>query len=68
MLRSLGLLIMAALLAGLAACFLGTEQGLHRTSEAVRDETAYRETADTMERTSAPTLPEGRTARQETAA
>jgi lysophospholipase L1-like esterase len=68
MTRSLGLLIVAALLAGLAACFPGTEQGSHRTSEDVGEETAHRETANTVERTSASTLPEGTTARQETAA
>jgi lysophospholipase L1-like esterase len=67
-LRSIGLLIVAALLAGSVACFPETEQGSHRTSEDVGDETVHRETANTGERTGAPTLPEGRTARQETTA
>jgi lysophospholipase L1-like esterase len=66
--RSLGLLIMVALLVGVAACVPGTEQGSHRTSEDARDETAHRETANTTERTTAPTLPGGRTAKQETQA
>ncbi len=68
MLRSLGLLIAAVLLAGLAACFPGAEQDSHRTSEDVRGETAYRKTMTTVGRTGAPTLSEGRTTRQKTAA
>jgi lysophospholipase L1-like esterase len=68
MLRFIGLLIIVALLTGLVASFPGTEQGSHRTSEDVGDETAHRETATTGERTGALTLPEGRTARQETTA
>ena len=55
-------------MAGLAACLPGAERDSHRTSEDVGDETAHRETANTVERTSSPTLPEGRTAGQETAA
>lgn len=40
MARSLGLLVVAVLLVSSAACFSKTEQGSHRTSEDVRDETA----------------------------
>jgi lysophospholipase L1-like esterase len=68
MTRSLSVLLVAVLLVGLAACFPGAKQGSHRASEEVGDETVRRETANSMERTSAPTLPEGRTARQEGAA
>jgi lysophospholipase L1-like esterase len=50
------------------ACFPGTEQGSHRTSEGVRDETAHGETANTENHTSAPTAREERTASQETTA
>ena len=60
MARPLGLLIVAALLMGLAACSLRAEQGSHRT--------AHREMTNRTDRTSAPTLPEGRTAREGTAA
>jgi lysophospholipase L1-like esterase len=66
--RSLSVLIVAVLLAVLTACFPGAKQGSHRTGEDVGDETAHRQTANTMERTSAPTLPEGRTAIQKTTA
>ena len=72
MARSLGLLMVAVLWVGSVACFSnaeqGSEQGSHRTSEDVRDETAHRETTNTMERTNALSLPEGRTAREQTAA
>lgn len=50
-----------------AACFPEAEQGSHRTGEDVQDETAHREVTNTIERTSAPTHPEGSTLRQETA-
>lgn len=66
--RSLGLLIVTVMLTGLAACFPDTEQGSHRTSKDGRHKRAHGEPTNTMERTSAPTLPEGRTVRQETTA
>ena len=68
MTRFLGLLIVAVLLAALAACSPGIGLGSHRTSEDNQHEAAHRETANAMERTSSPTLPEERSARQETAA
>ena len=68
MARSLGLLIVAALLTGLAACSPRAEQGSHQTNEDVQHRTAHREMTDKTDRTSAPTLPEGRTAGQGTAA
>jgi lysophospholipase L1-like esterase len=68
MLRLIGLLIVAVLLAGLAACFPGAEKGSHRTSEDVVGETAHRKTKTTVERTGATALSEGRTARQKTTA
>src|ERR687893_593693 len=68
MTRSLRVLLVAILIAVLAACFPEAKQGPHRASEEARDETARRETANTMERTRAPTLPEGRSAIQETTA
>lgn len=68
MARSLGLLIVAALLAGLSACFPESERSLHQTSDDVRSERVHRETPNTMERKSAPTLPAERTAGQESAA
>jgi lysophospholipase L1-like esterase len=64
--RSLSVLLVAVLLVGLAACSPGAKQGSHRVSEDVGDETVRRETANTMERTSAPTISEGRSAQQET--
>jgi len=67
MARSLGLLILAALLAGLAACFPQTEQGSHQTTDDGGHETPSRATTGTMERTSAPTLPEEPAAGRENA-
>ncbi len=66
--RSLGLVIVATLWAGLVACFPGEEQGSHRANEDVRHETVHRQTTVTTERTSTPTLPEETTAGQESAA
>jgi lysophospholipase L1-like esterase len=68
MARSFGLLMVAVLLVGSAGCFSSAEQGSHRTSDNVQDETAHRETTNTIERTNALTLSEGSTVRQETAA
>jgi lysophospholipase L1-like esterase len=68
MARSLSLLVVAVLLVSSAACFPEAEQGSHRTSEDVRDETAHREATNTIERTSALTHSEGSTVRQESAA
>ncbi len=62
------MLVVAVLLVSSAACFPEAERGSHRTSEDVREVTAHRETTHTTQRTNALTLPEGRTARQETAA
>lgn len=67
MARSLGLLVVAALLT--AACFPKGEQGSHQTSEDLRHETAPREEAKTtLEHTSAPSLPEEPAAGRESAA
>ena len=64
----MGLLIIVALLTGLVACFPGTEQGSHRRSEDDRHKKAPRDSTNTIEHTSAPTLPEDRTVGQETTA
>jgi lysophospholipase L1-like esterase len=69
MARYLSLLMVAALLAGSGACFPQAEQDSHQTSEDVRYEAAHRETTNTtMERTSAPSLPDEPAAGRETAA
>jgi lysophospholipase L1-like esterase len=52
------LLIVAALLAGLAACLPETGQGSHQTSDDGGHETTPRATTGAVERTSAPSLPE----------
>lgn len=65
MARSFGMLMVAVLLVSSTACSPRAEQGSHRASQDIRDETAHRETTNTMERTSDPVLPEGRSAREE---
>jgi len=68
MVRSFGVLIVAVLLVGSAACFPEAEQDFHQTSEDVRDERVHREATNPVESTSALVSPEGRTAREQTAA
>jgi uncharacterized lipoprotein len=46
--RYLGLVIAAALLAGLAACSVAGKQGSHRTDDDVRHATAHRPTMVTQ--------------------
>ena len=65
MARSFGILMVAVLLVSSMACLPKAEQGSHRTSQDIRDETAHRETTNTMERTSALVPPEGRSTREE---
>jgi lysophospholipase L1-like esterase len=66
--KCLGLLIAAALLAGLAACSVAGEGGSHRINGDVRHATAHRQTTVTKGHAGAPTPQEEPTAGEQTAA
>src|SRR5215207_8515393 len=66
--RCLGLLLVVALLAGLAACSVAAKEGSHRTDDDVRHATAHRPTTVTKGHAGAPTTQEEPTAGEQTAA
>jgi len=66
--RCLGLLLVVALLAGLAACSVAGKEGSHRTDDDVRYATAHRPTTVTKGHAGAPTTLEEPTAGEQNAA
>ena len=65
MVRLLGVMVLAALLAGLVACFSGTDRGSQGMREGAPQETVHREKATAQERTAVPKAREKRSAAEE---
>src|SRR5215216_1261577 len=65
MVRLLGVMVLAALLAGLVACFSGTDRGSQGMREDAPQETVHREKATAQEHTAVPKAREKRSAAEE---